>query len=58
MHVRGVQMHEHKCALTSYEVCYWSHLKQLPVVSTVISGILFARFPTVECISKGESFLY
>ena len=27
------------------------------VVSTVVSGILFACFPTVECISKGYSFL-
>ena len=27
------------------------------VVSTVVSGILFARFPTVECISKGRCFL-
>ena len=27
------------------------------VVSTIISGILFARFHTVECISKGCSFL-
>ena len=27
------------------------------VVSTVAPGILFARFPTVECINKGCSFL-
>ena len=27
------------------------------VVLTVVSGILFARFPTVQCISKGCSFL-
>ena len=26
------------------------------IVSTVVSGILFARFPTVKCISKGCSF--
>ena len=25
----------------------------ISVVSTEVSGILFARFPTVECISKG-----
>ena len=27
------------------------------VVSTVVSGIPFARFPTVECVCKGYSFL-
>ena len=27
------------------------------VVSTVISGILFARFPTVECVPTVYSFL-
>ena len=26
------------------------------VVSTVASGILFAHFPTVECIAKVEAF--
>ena len=28
----------------------------LLVVSTVASGILFARFPTVECIAKVKAF--
>ena len=33
------------------------YLSPVSVVSTVVSGILFARFPIVECISKRCSFL-
>ena len=34
-----------------------SRKKHAGVVSTVASGILFARFPTIKCISTIRSFL-
>ena len=50
--------------LTMYQISlfYENHFennleKGESVVSAEVSGILFARFPTVECISKGFSFL-
>ena len=50
------------CCLPLYRLHYQSLYCYLTpntkVVLTVVSGILFARFLTVECISKSCSFFY
>ena len=46
------------CDILTYLVTLAQPLSKRAVVSTVVSGIHFARFPTVECInSKDCSFL-
>ena len=44
-------------ALMFYNTLSFQKVEWKVVVSTVVSGILFAHFPTVVCVCKGCSFL-